>query len=530
MKSRLMFVTAMTLFAALTIPVRLAAQDNQEHRHNRVRYIVTVLGTLGGGFSSGNGINYKGSVAGGSWLPGDTTIRAFIWHRGVMTDLGTLGGPNSDASEGPMINDKGEVVGFSDTLTLDPNAENFCSNFNDLPNPYTCVPFVWRNGKMSALPLLGGNNGNAGGINNRGQVAGVAENATRDPNCPYLHFEPVIWEKGQISEQLPTVSGDPDGVAGAINDEGQAVGFTGTCGPVHAVLWENGKATDLGNLGGTSSMASDINNRGQVVGTSNLAGDITHHAFIWTKDDGMQDLGTLYGLPVSWAQAINNKGQAVGFSQDFSNNTVASLWQDGVLTDLNTLIPSNSPLFLIEALGINDRGQIAGYAFDTSTGQYPAFLATPCDEKQGDGEDCEEGGGENAVPRTNPVALTPASRMPVGMLNRFRSRWGQGSLGFGGGPAPEQKQGPQTVTDDPRVGDVLDPLWVWHHHYSGYCEINDYTGKLLTDGLCVSHRYNFCYIQPSANCATGKQAIKPSDDSCGGLGTARIDLARTCSF
>jgi probable HAF family extracellular repeat protein len=530
MRSRLMLLSAIALFAALATPLPLAAQDQQSKKLRH--YTVTVLGTLGGGFSSGNGINYEGSVAGGSWLPGDTTIRAFIWHRGVLTDLGTLGGPNSDASEGPMINNRGEVVGFSDTLTLDPNAENFCSNFNDLPNPYTCVPFVWRNGVMSALPLLGGNNGSAGGINNRGQAAGVAENATRDPNCPYLHFEPVIWEKGQISEQLPTVSGDPDGAAGAINDKGQAVGFTGTCGPVHAVLWENGKATDLGSLGGaTFNLAFDINNRGQVVGSSDLAGDTTHHAYLWTKDDGMQDLGTLYGLPVSVAQAINNKGQVVGFSQDFSNNTVASLWQDGVLTDLNTLIPPNSRLFLVEALGINDRGQIAGYAFDTSTGQAPAFLATPCDAKRGDDEGCEEGGGENAVPRTNPAALTPASRMPVGMLNRFRSRWGQRNSDSLTAPTPEQKQGPQTVTDDPRVGDVLDPLWVWHHHYSGYCEINDYTGgKLLTDGSCVSHRYNFCYIQPSANCPTGKQAVNPSGDSCGGLATARIDLARKCSF
>jgi hypothetical protein len=66
--------------------------------------------------------------------------------------------------------------------------------------------------------------------------------------------------------------------------------------------------------------------------------------------------------------------------------------------------------------------------------------------------------------------------------------------------------------------------------YSGYCEINDSTGMLLTDGLCVSHRYNQCYIQPSANCPKGKPAINPSDTTCGGFGIARIDLARKCSF
>ncbi len=92
----------------------------------------------------------------------------------------------------------------------------------------------------------------------------------------------------------------------------------------------------------------------------------------------MTDLGTLYGLPVSLAASINNKGQVVGFSQDLnSNNTVASLWQNGVLTDLNTLIPAGSPLFLLEALGINDGGQIAGYAFNASTGEVHGYLATP---------------------------------------------------------------------------------------------------------------------------------------------------------
>jgi probable HAF family extracellular repeat protein len=163
--------------------------------------------------------------------------------------------------------------------------------------------------------------------------------------------------------------------------------------------------------------------RGQAVGTSNLAGDTTHHAFLWTKDDGMQDLGTLYGLPVSWAQAINNKGQVVGFSQDLnSNNTVASLWQDGVLTDLNTLIPPNSPLFLIEALGINDRGQISGYGFDSSTGEYPAFLATPCDEDHpgAEGRDYSSVAATPAVHQASSAVRDASSRtLPQSLMHRM---------------------------------------------------------------------------------------------------------------
>jgi len=91
----------------------------------------------------------------------------------------------------------------------------------------------------------------------------------------------------------------------------------------------------------------------------------------------MTDLGTLPGRPVSLANAINNTGQVVGFSQaPNGNNTVAWLWQNGLMTNLNTLIPPRSPMFLIEALGINNRGQIIGYG-SLPNGQVLGYLLTP---------------------------------------------------------------------------------------------------------------------------------------------------------
>jgi probable HAF family extracellular repeat protein len=76
------------------------------------------------------------------------------------------------------------------------------------------------------------------------------------------------------------------------------------------VLWQNGTPTDLGNLGGMFfNIAFDINNQGQVIGQSDLPGDTTHHAFLRTEDDNMQDLGTLPGDVVSLANAINNKAR-----------------------------------------------------------------------------------------------------------------------------------------------------------------------------------------------------------------------------
>jgi probable HAF family extracellular repeat protein len=134
----------------------------------------------------------------------------------------------------------------------------------------------------------------------------------------------------------------------------------------------------------------------------------------------MQDLGTLDGQPVSLAFGINNQGQVVGIFEDFAgDNTTGFLWQDGVMTDLNTLIPPGSPLFIKEPVGINDRGEIVGFGLD-SNGIDRAFLLTPCDEKHGDDEGCEEGGGENAVPQTSPAVRNASSRtLPQSLMRRM---------------------------------------------------------------------------------------------------------------
>ena len=227
MKSRtLTRITAMTLFAALAIPVGLAAQEQQQQNAGKPQhYTVTDLGTLGGTYSQGFGVNNKGWVNGGATRKGDTAVHAFLWHDSVITNLGTLGGPNSNSFF--PLNEKGEVGGLSDTLTPDPNGEDFCGFGTHL----ICLPFVWQDGVISPLATLGGNNGQALEVNNRGQVAGEAENTTPDPTCAppqVFQFKPVVWDKGQVQE-LPTFPGDPDGIAGEINDKGQAAGGSGNC-------------------------------------------------------------------------------------------------------------------------------------------------------------------------------------------------------------------------------------------------------------------------------------------------------------
>jgi len=76
-------------------------------------------------FSDVGGVNNQGAVSGFSTLPGDMVTHAFLWQRGQMTDLGTLGGPDSRAPEASPPNDRSEVAGFSDTSNPDPNGEDF---------------------------------------------------------------------------------------------------------------------------------------------------------------------------------------------------------------------------------------------------------------------------------------------------------------------------------------------------------------------------------------------------------------------
>src|SRR5215831_12237269 len=98
------------------MPFQLTAQQT--------RYTVIDLGTLGGHFSLAGGINNNGAVEGFSLLPGDTATHAFLWRNGVMTDLGTLGGPNSIASFRP--NESDVVGGGAETGAPDPLGEEFC--------------------------------------------------------------------------------------------------------------------------------------------------------------------------------------------------------------------------------------------------------------------------------------------------------------------------------------------------------------------------------------------------------------------
>ncbi len=393
------------------IPVGMAVQDLRQ-KEQQSRYTVTDLGTLGGTFSVAEGLNNRGWVEGLSSLAGDQSQHAFVWRNGVMSDLGTLGGPNSNAYYSP--NERGEITGNAETLTLDPLGEDTCGYGDHL----ICLPFVWQADVMTRLPTtLGGSNGYAHGINNRGQIVGSAENATHDPTCippQVLDFEPLIWEpkQGQFKvTQLLLLPGDTVGDALWINDNGQAVGITGSCTTnVHGVLWQDGAVSDLGNLGGTmNNIPFAINNQGQVVGSSDLPGDATFHAFLWQRGV-MTDLGTLPGDVSSVAYGITSEGQVVGTSYDADGNSRAFLLQRGVMTDLNSLIPPGSSLFLLDGNAVNSRGEIVGDALQISTGEVHAYLATPCN-----------GGCRDGIEGTSAAGSATSERPQITLPEKVRT-------------------------------------------------------------------------------------------------------------
>jgi probable HAF family extracellular repeat protein len=308
---------------------------------------VTDLGTLGGPTSEAAAINKFGQVTGGADLATISVgrfhqhvVHAFRWSKGVMTDLGgehflEESPPGScTCSSGKAINDAGDVAGWALTFSGDG------------------VATEWQGTTISNLGP-GGIAPHALGINNAGDVVGETFGVCTGVGESWLNRNGAITYIGFGAYN--------EGRADGVNNRGQVVGTA--ClevegRPNHAYVWKSGTITDLGTLGGTNSEATAISDTGQIVGFSLVSGDAAEHAFR-RVGGSLEDLGTLGGTN-SRALAVNGAGRVVGYSDVATGGTHAFLYSAGSIEDLNNYIPASSGWVLERATGINNSGQIVG--------------------------------------------------------------------------------------------------------------------------------------------------------------------------
>jgi probable HAF family extracellular repeat protein len=301
-----------------------------------VDYTFTDLGTLGGKNSYASDINAGGQVVGYSLLA-DGSQHAFIYRDGAMHDLGTLGGTNSQATG---INSSGYVVGWSDMADGSQHA-------------------FFYDGTMHDLETLGGSGSWAYDINDKGQIVG-SSNATDGSRRAFLY-------SGGIMQNIDTFN-QIDSNAYGINNKGQIVGSylspSGQYAIMRAFYIGNGGMEDLPNI----SEADQINDNGMIIGWQGFNGVIY-------EDGNIQVFNCVWS-------GINSSGQIVGNQMALFGPAI--LYSHGTLTDLNDLVNPGFEGLLSSAAGINDDGKIVGSAlygdYLNQNGTARAFLLTPVPE------------------------------------------------------------------------------------------------------------------------------------------------------
>lgn len=312
---------------------------------------ITDLGTLGGTYSAGFGINDAGVVVGASRLS-DGSLAGFRWTASTgMTMLTSLGGAWTFALD---INNRGDIVG--------------CAVGTD----NILHPVVWHeDGTVTDVGQLpGGAWGCASGINERGEVTGGSE-----VNSSTLVSHAFRWTASGGMVDLGTLYSGTISDGQEINARGDIAGFNftsiGYTLPFQftTAFWPRaGGEVTMGTLGGDQSVLWGLNDLGEMAGFSSLpTGEL--RAIRIDAAGALTDLGTLAGGTWATAQAISNRHEIVGQSEDAAGSSKPVVWRaDGTIEELLTL---GGPSGVAYAL--NERGQATGEA-ETASGAIHAVL------------------------------------------------------------------------------------------------------------------------------------------------------------
>jgi probable HAF family extracellular repeat protein len=310
-----------------------------------------------------------------------------IWRDGFLTALPTLPGGNNAAAFN--LNDQGEVVGFAENGT----ADSTCVTGGTPSQVMQFEAVRWLpNGAIQELqPLKGDTVGFAIGINDRGQVvgsSGLCSNTAIPPMPAGPHA--VLWERDGTPTDLGNLGGT-NGIADAINNRGEVVGGASTKdGIIHGFLWtKDGGIQDLGAYPGAiltvPPCCNTINDEGQIVGFAIDGTTFNSRALIWLNKV-MIDLNTLIPAGSPWylqsADSINNAGEIAG--QGTINGEVHAFLATpssppavtkAVVTPLNLTTSASS--VVLDASGSTSAAGGLSYLFTVvAGGKQPALLQT----------------------------------------------------------------------------------------------------------------------------------------------------------